>query len=295
MIGLDVHKDTPTEILHTVLLGIVKYFWAQTYFILDKAKQADLFRARLNSIDPNGLNGAKIQGDYMCQYRGGLIGKHFKVIAQIMSFAVLGLVADEIMKGWLLIGELVVLLWHTSIDDLEPYLVSIVYHVSYLVTITHCLAGMKVNLDRCILDLLSVIAICAPSIIATKSKLHFLSHIVSYIRRFGPAILFSAERFESFHKVWRTTAILSNRCSPSYDSARRFMHLERLKHIATGGFWKDIKTQQWVHGSKLLFQHLILNPEHANLLGLTVSGQKAIGAHIILFLMIYLYSQLTAE
>lgn len=121
--GLDAPRDTPTEILHTVLLGIVKYFWAQTYFVIHQAKKSALFRARLNAINADGLNIPKIQGDYMCQYRGGLIGKHFKAIAQIMSFAVIDLVSDDVRKGWLLIGELVVLLWYTSIADLEPYLV----------------------------------------------------------------------------------------------------------------------------------------------------------------------------
>lgn len=124
-LGLDPHLDTPTEILHTVLLGIIKYFWSQTYFVLAKAKSADLFRARLNSINSDGLNIPGIQGDYMCQYRGGLVGKHFKTIAQIMSFAVVGLVPNEVRKAWLLIGQLVVLLWHTEISELDPYLVSV--------------------------------------------------------------------------------------------------------------------------------------------------------------------------
>ena len=35
--GLNIHKDTLTEILDIVLLGIVKYYWGQIVFILDKS------------------------------------------------------------------------------------------------------------------------------------------------------------------------------------------------------------------------------------------------------------------
>ena len=125
-LGLNIHRDTPTEILHTVLLGIVKYFWGQTIEILDKAKKLHEFNARLNSLDNAGLNIPNIQGDYMCQYRGGLIGKHFKTLAQIMAFATLGLVDDNHRMGWLLIGQLVVKLWYTIVDHMEEYLVSFV-------------------------------------------------------------------------------------------------------------------------------------------------------------------------
>lgn len=121
--GLDIHKDTPTEILHTVLLGVVKYFWGQTMWLLDKTKQVPLFQSRLNSIIEDGLNIPKISGDYMCQYRGGLIGKHFKTIAQVMAFTVYDLVPREVLDAWNLIGRLIVLLWHTEIDDMQTYIV----------------------------------------------------------------------------------------------------------------------------------------------------------------------------
>jgi hypothetical protein len=121
--GLDVHKDTPTEILHTVLLGVVKYFWGQTFEIMSKQNQIAAFNAQLNSLSPVGLNISGIQGNYMCHYWGGLIGRHFKIIAQVMVFATMDLVDDDHRRGWLLIGQLVVLLWRTDIEELETYLV----------------------------------------------------------------------------------------------------------------------------------------------------------------------------
>jgi hypothetical protein len=104
-------------------LGIVKYFWGQTTFLLEKAKKLDVFQSRLNSVVQDGLNIPKIPADYMCQYKGGLIGKHFKTISQIMAFTVYDLVPLEVLSAWTIIGRLTVLLWHTEIDDVSAYLV----------------------------------------------------------------------------------------------------------------------------------------------------------------------------
>ncbi|KAI0694537.1 hypothetical protein BC835DRAFT_1218165, partial [Cytidiella melzeri] len=166
------HLDTPTEILHTILLGIVKYFWGQTVFILEKSKLLSVLQSRMESISQNGLNLPSFSPDYMCRYRGSLIGKHFKSLAQVMPFLIYDLVPQIVVDGWNVIGELVVLLWHTTIEDREKYLA---------------------QLSRTIDDVLNVTARCAPSILILKPKFHFLVHLPMYIRRFGPAILFSTE------------------------------------------------------------------------------------------------------
>ena len=59
----------------------------------------------------------------MVQYRQNLIGKHFKSLAQVMPFLIYDLVPKTVLDGWRTIGHLVVLLWHTKIDEIEPYLV----------------------------------------------------------------------------------------------------------------------------------------------------------------------------
>jgi hypothetical protein len=126
MRGVDIHKDTPTEDLHTILLGVVKYFWGQTAFILDKAHLLQTFQTRLDSVNKDGLNSPTLGADYIVRYKGGLIGKHFKSLAQVMPYLVYDLVPRAVLDGWIAIGRLVVLLWHTVIEDTENYLVSVV-------------------------------------------------------------------------------------------------------------------------------------------------------------------------
>ena len=123
--GLDVHRDTPVEILHTHLLGVVKYFWAQTTVIAENNNTFHLLQARLNSLTRQGLDIPNILADYMCRYRGGLIGKHFKTLSQIMVFASYDILRDDrsITNAWLSIGRLTVLIWETEIRDMDSYCV----------------------------------------------------------------------------------------------------------------------------------------------------------------------------
>ncbi|KIJ05399.1 hypothetical protein PAXINDRAFT_164770 [Paxillus involutus ATCC 200175] len=92
MKNMNIHLDTPTEILHTILLGVVKYFWGQTMYLIEKAKFLDIFQSRLDSIDHDALNAPSLNPEYICHYKGGLIGKHFKSLAQVMPFVIHDLV-----------------------------------------------------------------------------------------------------------------------------------------------------------------------------------------------------------
>lgn len=123
MPSVDVHQDTPTEILHTVLLGVVKYFWGQTVWILNKNHSLNTFQMRLESVNKEGLNSPTLGAEYICRFKGGLIGKHFKSLAQVMPYLIYDLVPRSVLDGWTMIGKLVVLLWHTVIENTEDYLV----------------------------------------------------------------------------------------------------------------------------------------------------------------------------
>ncbi|ETW80535.1 hypothetical protein HETIRDRAFT_320848 [Heterobasidion irregulare TC 32-1] len=257
--GVDIHKDTPTEILHTILLGIVKYFWGQTVFFLEKAKQFHIFQICLNSIASDGLNIPAIPADYICQYKGALIGKHFKTLSQIMAFTIYDLVPQNVLDAWLLISRLTVMLWHTEIDDMNVYLA---------------------KLQQCIDDILDVTALCSPSILISKPKFHFLVHLPFYIRRFGPAILYSTERYESYNAVFRAASMHSNRMAPSRDIAGTFAGMDSVKHISTGGWWKDSLTGKWVCAGASVMAYVNEHSEHCKLLGLRVPTGQSPG-HVV--------------
>ncbi|KAH7931055.1 hypothetical protein BV22DRAFT_999145, partial [Leucogyrophana mollusca] len=256
MQSLDIHMDTPTEILHTILLGVVKYFWGQTAFLLDKSKLLGIFQARLESIEKDGLNAPCLNADYICHYKGSLIGKHFKSLAQVMPYLIYDLVPKSVLDGWTTIGELVVLIWHTKIENSEAYLA---------------------QLSRTINDFLNITAQCAPSILINKPKFHFLIHLPAYIRRFGPAIIFSTERYESFNHVFRLACIYGNRQAPSRDTCKTFARQDIVKHIATGGYWFDAASRKWVQGGQEVLGYLAAHPEQARLLGLHPTSDPAIG------------------
>ncbi|KAJ7327637.1 hypothetical protein DFH08DRAFT_628946, partial [Mycena albidolilacea] len=77
--GLNLHKDSPCEILHSILLGDNKYIWYETNTPWDKSK-GDKFAVRLQSLSTNGLNLSSVHGRYIIKYKNGLIGKHFKIL-----------------------------------------------------------------------------------------------------------------------------------------------------------------------------------------------------------------------
>lgn len=71
----------------------------------------------------DGLNIPRILASYMCQYRGSLIGKHFKTIVQVLPTIIFDLVLQDLLDAWLLLGQLTVLCWFPEIEDIDQYLV----------------------------------------------------------------------------------------------------------------------------------------------------------------------------
>ncbi|KAH9828836.1 uncharacterized protein C8Q71DRAFT_863691 [Rhodofomes roseus] len=214
--GVNVHRDTATEILHTYLIGEDKYIWHDTSHPWSK-KEERLFAQRLQSSSVDGLSIPAIQAEYMVKYKNSLIGRHYKTLQQLAVFHLHDLCSPLIFDLWKSTGELGAMIWVDTILDMEQYLA---------------------DLEILIANLLDIWALLDPYRIIVKAKHHVLSHLVADVRQFGPAILYSTEIFECWNSVFRICSVLSNRLAPSRDIAETLAGLETFKHIVSGGWWK---------------------------------------------------------
>lgn len=121
--GFDPSRDTPVEILHTILLRIVKYLWHGTHtkWTADKKRT---YTYCLQETDANGLSIYTIRANYIMQYTNSFIGQQLKAIVQTNPFHVYDLTDKFHLMLTKAVAVLTALLWFTEIENLKEYLVS---------------------------------------------------------------------------------------------------------------------------------------------------------------------------
>ncbi|KAF7349524.1 hypothetical protein MSAN_01742800 [Mycena sanguinolenta] len=179
--GLDPSQDTPVELLHPVLLGVIKYIWHFMNTARWKDEDRHLLAIRLQYTDLSGLT----------------VPPYSRILHDpILAFHVDGIVNPEQLDLIVAAGNLGARLWVPVINDMESYLE---------------------DLNIAVTNLLDTFDAVDPLRIIIKIKLHLLTHIGVDIRRFGPAIHFSTEIFEAFNSVFRMCSVNSNHIAPSRD------------------------------------------------------------------------------
>lgn len=120
----DPHLDTPVELLHTILLGIVKYVWHSTHTSWkDKGFERPTYALRLQATDVSGLSIPAIRANYILNYANSLIGRQLKTVVQTFAFHRYDLVPAPLYDLVKAVGELTALLWTVSISDMDQYTV----------------------------------------------------------------------------------------------------------------------------------------------------------------------------
>jgi hypothetical protein len=113
--GVDVHRDTPVEILHTYLLGNNKYVWHYTWNNWLSKECKGIFANRLQSAVLDGLTSMPPRAQYMTRFKNNLIGKHFWCLQELAIFQLHDLVKPEVLALWRATGELGALLFYPEI------------------------------------------------------------------------------------------------------------------------------------------------------------------------------------
>ncbi|KAL7280675.1 hypothetical protein ACG7TL_005614 [Trametes sanguinea] len=258
MPGLDPTQDTPVEILHTVLLGVVKYAWHWTHTSWTPTQKA-IYVQRLQATATDGLSIHAIRANYIVQYANSLIGRQLKTVTQATAFHVHDLLPTAHFKLWLAIGELTAYIWFPEIDDQERY---------------------KSDLATAIANVLDIIGEIDPSKIVEKVKLHVLSHGVEDVARFGPLIGMCTEGFESFNGVFRNASIHSNHLAPSRDIAQQLADQEAHKHRLMGGLWLTTDGD-WVHAGSRVRDFLHRHPMLRRLFGWSATHPPVPGTYTL--------------
>ncbi|KAJ7764704.1 hypothetical protein B0H16DRAFT_1798016 [Mycena metata] len=247
MKGFDPTKDTPVEILHTILLGIVKYIWHITHTTWTPT-QKKTYSTRLQATATDGLSIHAIRANYIMQYAGSLIGRQLKTIAQTNVFHLHDIVSEEKFSAWKAAGELSALLWFPEIRNLAEY---------------------RADLKVAVANVLDIFSAIDPSKIITKIKYHLLTHIDDDAVGFGPLVGVATEIYECFNAIFRYCSILSNHLAPSRDIAAQLGDQEALKHRLTGGRWSCGENTGWKCAGSGVRQFLVAHPVLQKLLGWT--------------------------
>ncbi|KAJ7476349.1 hypothetical protein B0H11DRAFT_1727263 [Mycena galericulata] len=245
--GFDPTKDTPVEILHTILLGVVKYIWHSSHTSWTPA-QKQTYSLRLQATNTDGLSIHPIRAPYIMQYANSLIGRQFKTIVQVSVFHVHDILTPELFAVWRAVGEFAALIWVPEIRNLDEYLKDV-----------QIAAG----------NVMDAFAVVDPTKILSKIKLHLLSHCPEDIIAFGPLLGVITEIFECFNGVFRVCSVLSNHLAPSRDIALQLADQEGLKHRLTGGWWPTLQGE-WERAGPGVRTFLETRPVLQRLVGWTI-------------------------
>ncbi|OAV86269.1 hypothetical protein PTTG_29993, partial [Puccinia triticina 1-1 BBBD Race 1] len=230
LLGFDGCQDTPVEILHVILLGIIKYITIDFLSNTIKPRHVNNLLGAWQSFITHSLDLPEINAAYLYKHHKSMVGKDFKIILQCAPFVFFQFMDEQQRELWRSLCRMAPYVFQTHISDMDVYLKELEILVDHLL-----LQLMKCNARW-----------------VNKPKFHMLIHLVHSIARFGPASLFATEKFESFNSILRNASIHSNRQHPGRDLAISFSNFQCLRAILSGAYlWNHVKKFYFVASANL--------------------------------------------
>ncbi|KAF7971893.1 hypothetical protein HWV62_19513 [Athelia sp. TMB] len=213
LFDFDPSIDTPVELLHVLLLGVVKYWWRDAVS-RQTSKGKEELKTRLSSLNVDGISSSRLRGHTLVQYAGSLVGRDFRIVLQVAPAVLQGLIPQSHYDGWLALCRLAPLLFQPRINHLPTYLQTLQHAIDEFLIATALWNTQWFN----------------------KAKFHLFVHVPYHVRRYGPGILYATETFESYNLVIRLRSIHSTKHAPSKDIGQSFAHLHAVRHLVSGGY-----------------------------------------------------------
>ncbi|KAA1114227.1 hypothetical protein PGT21_001097 [Puccinia graminis f. sp. tritici] len=239
--GFDGCTDTPVEILHVFLLGVVKYLIRDFIQKIKKDKNKTKLQeltGRLQSFNTNSLNIPLVKPSYLIHHSQSLVGKDFKIFLQAVPFIFFPLMDQEQRDMWLALAQLSSYIFQTRINNMETYLYELKQHIQIFMSRLIQFTAQWIN----------------------KPKFHMLFHLLESIARFGPATLCATEEFESYNGVLRNLSTHSNKQAPGRDIANNFANYQCLRFLLSGGIIYNKITQTISQCSPQMMRFFTDNP-----------------------------------
>ncbi|POW05704.1 hypothetical protein PSTT_09452 [Puccinia striiformis] len=204
---------------------------------LEETGKAELI-GRLQSFNTQGLIIPPINANGMVKHIKSLVEKDFKVLVQVAPFTFFKYLPPEHKAIWTALCKLVPFIFVTAINNMEEYQTQLKAQIQNFIYQCVKVTRQWVN----------------------KPKFHHLLHLLESILRFGPASLFSTEKFESFNGVMQNASIHSNRQSPGRDNAITFDNYYSLGFLLSSGIIHNNSTQTFSRGSDEVINIFLHNP-----------------------------------
>ncbi|KAI8347639.1 hypothetical protein EDC96DRAFT_521139 [Choanephora cucurbitarum] len=223
-------KDTPTEILHTVLLEIAQYLTNDLIKIVANDEELNIISDALDNYKSS--EGFSRKFSRQLRHCRSFPGRDYKVLLQVLPVILVSNFSNstthiaKIVSNFAKLGKLCSLLFVQEVrDNFDAYVELVKESPDELVFALH-------HYDR-------VCTIEDHKGYTAKPKVHFLTHIAEDIQRLGTALNFETEKGEQFNKHIREHIHHTNKVDVSKQLATKFGKQSVMRHIIDDGSWLD--------------------------------------------------------